>query len=305
MKIFMTGGTGFVGTTLTKKLTQMGHQVTVLTRAVSEDRPLPQGASYLEGDPTEQGAWQERVAEHEAIINLAGASIFRRWSETAKEIIRDSRILTTQNLVEALSARKQRETLFLSTSAIGYYGSNEDEELDEESPPGDDFLASLAQEWEPTALKAEEFGVRVVLLRFGIVLGKNGGALRQMVPIFNLCLGSPLGNGQQWFSWIHEEDLANIYLYLIGEKDISGPINCTAPNPVRNGDLTRILGEVLGKPTFMPAVPGFVIRLIMGEFGSILLEGQRVLPKRLLATAFRFSFPEIRKALQDLLGLFV
>lgn len=302
MKIFMTGGTGFVGTTLTKKLTQEKHQVTILTRAPTEDRPLPKGATYLEGDPTEKGAWQESVAEHEVIINLAGASIFRRWSETAKEIIRDSRIHTTRNLVEALSARKGKETLFLSTSAIGYYGSHEDEELDENTPPGEGFLPSLAQEWESEALKAGAYGARVAPLRFGIVLGKNGGALRQMIPIFSLCLGSPLGSGKQWFSWIHEEDLARIYLHLMGQKDISGPINCTAPNPVRNMDLTRALGEALGKPTFLPAVPGFMLRIIMGEFGSVLLEGQRVLPKRLLDTGFRFTFPEIHKVLRDLLN---
>ena len=302
MKIFMTGGTGFVGTTLIKRLTQEGHQVTVLTRASPEESPLPKGASYLEGDPTEKGAWQESAAEHDVIINLAGASIFRRWSKRAKETIRDSRIQTTQNLVEALAARKGKETLLLSTSAIGYYGSHEDEELVEESPPGEGFLASLAQEWELEALKSEAYGARVALLRFGIVLGKNGGALRQMIPIFSLCLGSSLGSGEQWFSWIHEEDLASIYLHLIRQKDISGPINCTAPHPVRNMDLTRALGQAMGKPTFLPAVPGFILRMIMGEFGSVLLEGQRVLPKRLLDTGFQFNFPEIKEALEDLLG---
>lgn len=298
----MTGGTGFVGTTLAERLIQEKHQVTILTRVPSENRALAQGAKYVEGDPTEKGVWQESVAEHEVIINLAGASIFRRWSETAKEIIRDSRIYTTQNLVEALAARKGKETLLLSTSAIGYYGFQEDEELIEESAAGDHFLASLAQEWEAEALKAEVHRVRVALLRFGIILGKNGGALGQMVPLFNLWLGSPLGSGEQWFSWIHEEDLASIYLHLIGEKDITGPINCTAPNPVRNMDLTRALGEVLRKPTFMPAVPGFMIKMVMGEFGSVLLEGQRVLPKRLLDMGFQFKFPKIRKALQNLLG---
>jgi len=302
MKIFMTGGTGFVGTTLTKKLIQEKHQITILTRTLTEDSPLSKGVTYLEGDPTEKGGWQERVAEHEVVINLAGASIFRRWSETAKELMRDSRIHTTQNLVDALAPRKGKEILLLSTSAIGYYGFQEDEELGEEDAPGEGFLASLAQEWESVALKAEAFGAKVALLRFGIVLGSNGGALRQMVPLFNMYLGSPLGHGEQWFSWIHEEDLANIYSYLIAERNISGPINCTAPNPIKNRDLTKTLAEVLGKPTFMPAVPGFMLRLIMGEFGSVLLEGQKVLPSRLLDMGFRFKFPEIKEALQDLLG---
>jgi uncharacterized protein (TIGR01777 family) len=301
MKIFMTGGTGFVGTTLTKKLTRERHQITILTRTLIEDSALQRGVTYLEGDPAEKGVWQESVAEHDVVINLAGASIFKRWSETAKELIRDSRIHTTQNLVDALAPRKGKETLLLSTSAIGYYGFQEDEELGEEGAPGDGFLASLSQEWESAALKAEAFGAKVTLLRFGIVLGKHGGALRQMVPLFNMYLGSPLGHGEQWFSWIHEEDLAGIYSYLIAERNVSGPINCTAPNPVRNTDLTKTLAEVLGKPTFMPAVPGFMLRLIMGEFGSVLLEGQKVLPNRLLGMGFRFKFPKLRGALEDLL----
>jgi uncharacterized protein (TIGR01777 family) len=302
MKIFMTGGTGFVGTNLTKQLTQKGHDVTVLTRAITEGRILPQGASYLEGNPTEEGTWQERVGEHEVIINLAGASIFRRWTKSAKEVMLDSRILTTKNLVEALSARKDRETLFLSTSAVGYYGPHGDEELDERSPPGDDFLASLAQEWESSAVKAEAFGIQVVLLRFGIIFGKEGGALKQMAPLFQWYLGSPLGTGKQWFPWIHEQDLVNIYLYVLEQKDISGPINCTAPNPVRNEELTKVLGEVLGKPTFMPAVPGFMLKIMMGEFGSVLLNGQKVIPKRLLEMGFSFSFPGLKEALEDLLS---
>jgi len=301
MKIFMTGGTGFVGTTLTKALTQKGHRVTILSRSVSRDNPLPRGAAYLEGNPTQEGVWQKEVLDHEVIINLAGSSIFRRWTKASKKDIRDSRILTTQNLVKALSSEKGGKRLLLSTSAVGYYGFHDDEELDEEYPSGDGFLASLVHEWESTALKAEASGVRVVLLRFGAVLGKNGWTLKQMVPIFKYCLGAPLGSGKQWFSWIHEKDLASIYQYVLERDDISGPINCTAPNPVRNKELTRITGEVMGKPTFMPAVPGFMIKMIMGEFGSIFLKGQKALPKRLSDTGFRFQYPEIKEALKDLL----
>jgi uncharacterized protein (TIGR01777 family) len=301
MKVFLTGGTGFVGTNLTKALAEKGHHLTLLTRRIREDRPLPPGAEYLEGDPTLQGPWQDKVAEHEVIINLAGTSIFRRWTKSAKKAIRESRILTTQNLVDALSSRQGMNTVLLSTSAVGYYGFHEDEDLDEESPPGDDFLASLAVEWEALAMKAENYGARVVPLRFGIVLGKEGGALKQMIPMFKWYLGSPLGNGKQWFSWIHIKDLANIFLYLMEEQDISGPIDCTSPQPVRNIELTKALGGVLGKPTFMPAVPAFAMQMVMGEFGSILVKGQKVLPKRLLEKGFRFRFPEIRGALQDLL----
>jgi uncharacterized protein len=302
MKVFITGGTGFVGTTLTQKLAQEGHEVTLLTRSIKGHPAPPQGVSYVEGDPSQKGPWQEKVADQDVAINLAGASIFRRWSDSAKKLIWDSRIQTTQNLVEALSARQGKEVQLLSTSAVGYYGSHEDEVLDEGSLPGEGFLPDLSKEWESAAVKAEEFGAHVILMRFGIVLGRRAGALQQMIPAFKWWMGSPLGIGNQWFSWIHEQDLVDIFLYLIKEKKISGAVNCTAPNPVTNRELTHVLGEVLSKPTFMPAVPGFVMSLILGEFGSVLLKGQRVVPKKLLDTGFRFTFPDLRSALRDLLG---
>jgi uncharacterized protein (TIGR01777 family) len=301
MKIFMTGGTGFVGTTLTQRLTQKGHHVSVLTRSIPEGRPLPQGASYVEGNPTEQGAWQKTVSSHEVIINLAGASIFKRWTDSVKTSILESRVRTTKHLVEALDGRKGRETLFLSTSAVGYYGFHEAEALDEDSPSGDGFLATVSREWESAALKAEEFGARVILFRSGVVLGRHGGALKLMAGLFKWYLGSPLGGGEQYFSWIHEEDLARIYEYVIEKKVVSGPINCTAPTPVQNKDLTTALAKTLGKPLFMPAVPGFAFKMVMGEFASVFLEGQNVLPKRLLDMGFRFRFKDIREAFQDLL----
>jgi uncharacterized protein (TIGR01777 family) len=300
MRILITGGTGFVGKTLTRALTQQGHQVTVLTRSINQNPPLPEGSSYLEGDPIEKGKWQDSVPDHEAIINLAGSSIFRTWTDKAKKSIWDSRISTTLNLVEALSGSKGKNRVLLSTSAVGYYGPHEEEELDEESSSGDDFLAKLAQEWESTARRAEDSGARVVLTRFGIVLGKDGGALKQMVPWYKWGLGSPLGSGKQWFSWIHELDLSRIYLFVLEREDISGPINCTSPNPVRNRELTAALGKALGRPTFLPAVPSLVLKLMLGEFGSVLLKGQKVLPKRLRELGFHFLHPEIQEALRDL-----
>jgi uncharacterized protein (TIGR01777 family) len=302
MKIFVTGGTGFVGTTLTQKLVVQGHEVTVLTRSIkSKDHILPKGASCLEGDPTKAGPWQESVADHKAIINLAGHSIFKRWNSKTKKSIRDSRVLTTQNLADALSARKGKETVLLSASAVGYYGFCGDEDLDEGSPGGNDFLASVTREWEAAALEAEKHGVRVILCRFGIVLGSSGGALNQLVPLFKKGLGSPLGGGKQWLSWIHEQDLVNVYLFFLEKKNISGPINCTAPEPVRNREFTQALGKALGRPIFMPVVPGFLIKLTMGEFGSVLLNGQKVLPKRLIDMGFGFQFSNIKEALEDLL----
>jgi hypothetical protein len=261
----------------------------------------PKGISYAEGDPTEKGQWQNKIADQDVLINLAGASIFRRWNDAAKKLIWDSRIQTTQNLVEALSARRGRETRLFSTSAVGYYGFHQDEVLDESSPLGEGFLADLSKEWESAALKAKDHGVHVNLMRFGIVLGRRGGALQQMIPTFKRWMGSPLGSGNQWFSWIHEQDLVDVFLFLIKNK-IPDAVNCTAPNPVTNRELTKMLGEALGKPTFMPAVPGFVMSAVLGEFGSVLLKGQRVAPKKLLEAGFRFSFPDLRSALKDLLG---
>lgn len=302
MKVFITGGTGFVGTTLTQRLAQEGQEVTVLTRSIKSHPAALQGVSYVEGDPTQKGTWQDKVAGQDVLVNLAGASIFRRWSDAAKKMIWDSRIETTKNLVKALSASTGKETHLFSTSAVGYYGFHQDEVLDESSPSGEGFLAALSREWESAAMKAKDYGVHVTLMRFGIVLGRRGGALQQMITPFKWWMGSPLGSGNQWFSWIHEQDLVDIFLYLIKEKKGSGAVNCSTPNPVTNRELTKKIGEVMGKPTFMPAVPGFVMSLMLGEFGSVLLKGQRVVPKKLLDAGFRFSFPDLGIALKDLLG---
>jgi uncharacterized protein (TIGR01777 family) len=301
MRIFMTGGTGFVGTTLTRELTAKGHSVTVLMRKVELGQSLPAGASSLEGDPTIRGSWQQRVPEHEAFINLAGSSIFTRWTNETKRSIRESRILTTKHLVEAMAPRKGKETVLFSTSAVGYYGFHGDEELGEDSPPGTDFLATLAREWEAEAVKAKEYGVRVVLTRFGIVMGRTGGMLGEVVPIFRKFLGANLGSGDQWLSWVHEQDLARIFLTLLDNRALEGPLNCTAPEPVRNREFTETLGSVLGVPTFLPPVPGFILQLMKGEFGSVILKGQRVLPRRLLAAGFQFLYPTLKEALTEIL----
>jgi uncharacterized protein (TIGR01777 family) len=301
MNIFITGGTGFVGSNLATRFSAQGHKVTILTRSIREGGSSPEGVSFLQGDPVEKGSWQKRVSEHEIIINLAGASIFSLWTKRRKRMIRDSRVKTTLNLVEALSDRKGKETLLLSTSAVGYYGFHGDEALDESSAPGNDFLASVTREWETTALKAQTFGARVVLCRFGIVLGSNGGALSRMMLPIKWYLGSSLGNGRQWFSWIHEQDLADIIIYLIEQENLSGPINCTAPYPVTNRDMTTAMAEALNRPVLLPPVPAFVLKLILGEFASTLVCGQKVLPKKLLNMGFRFRFPNIQDALNDLL----
>lgn len=300
MKILITGGTGFVGKQLTSRFIQEGNEVTILTRSLKEWGQLPKGISYLQGDPTQKGPWQEAIPSHDVIINLAGASIFSKWSEEYKKLIRDSRVFTTRNIIEGIPSKFEKEISLFSTSAVGYYGFRGDEELDEESPPGNDFLARLAIEWEAEALKAKEKGTRVVITRFGIVLGEKGGALGQMIPLFKKFIGGPIGSGQQWFSWVHIKDLAEASAFLIKHREIPGPVNVCSPNPVKNKDLAKALGRALHRPSFMPA-PGFMIKLVLGEFGSVILEGQRVLPRRLLEKGFTFQYPDIDKALQSII----
>jgi hypothetical protein len=183
---------------------------------------------------------------------------------------------------------------------VGYYGFHGDEELDEDSPPGNDFLARMAVEWEAEALKAKDKRARVVITRFGIVLGEKGGALGQMIPLFKKYIGGPIGSGRQWFSWVHIKDLAEAFAFLIKHPEVSGPVNVCSPNPVKNKDLAKALGKALHRPSFMPA-PGFMIKLVLGEFGSVILEGQRVLPRRLLKHGFNFQYSNIEKALQNIL----
>ena len=299
MKVFMTGGTGFVGTSLAKRFISEGHSVTILTHDSASATLKMDGLDYLEGNPTVAGNWQTKVPAYDVIVNLAGASIFSRWTDRQKNILLSSRILTTRNLVDALPKDAGYITFF-STSAVGYYGFHQDEELTEASPAGADFLARLADDWEREALKAQQKGARVIITRFGIVLGKNGGALGQMIPLFKFFLGGPLGSGRQWFSWIHMRDLAEAFIFLLAKKDISGPVNICSPQPVRNLELGHAIGRVLHRPSFLPA-PGFMIKLILGEFGSVLLKGQRVIPKRLLDAGYKFQYPGIDQALKDII----
>ncbi|MBM4322476.1 MAG: TIGR01777 family protein [Deltaproteobacteria bacterium] len=301
MKILITGGTGFVGTQLIARLVQEGHEVTILTRSLKGAKGASPGISYLEGDPTRKGPWQASIKDHDAVINLAGASIFSRWTEEHKRAIRESRVHTTQNIVEGIPSHPERPCTLLSTSAVGYYGFCGDEELVEDSPPGNDFLARIAKEWEGEALKAREKGARVVITRFGIVMGEKGGALGQMIPLFKKYIGGPIGSGKQWFSWVHIKDLTEAFVFLLKHPEISGPVNICSPNPVRNKDLARALGKALRKPSFMPA-PGFMIKLVLGEFGSVILKGQRVIPKRLLDHGFVFQYADIDQALQSITG---
>jgi hypothetical protein len=301
MKVLITGGTGFIGRKLVSELLAAGHRITVLTRDMGKERVMPERVALVHYNPVEPGRWQESVAEHDVIINLAGLSIFRLWSERTKNKIIESRTTTTRNLVEALALRKGRETRFFSISGIGYYGPHGDELLMEDSHPGDDFLARLAVEWESEALKAKEHGARVVLLRLGHVLGRGGGVLRKLTMVTKLYLGGRWGNGNQWLSWIHEKDIPHAFLFLLENKAIEGPVNLCSPYQVRNREIMSLLRKVLKRPALIPVVPGWLLRTFTGEFADVFLTGQRVVPRMLLDNGFNFEYPVIDDALLDLL----
>jgi hypothetical protein len=300
MRTLIVGGSGFVGSHLTPFLVENGFDVTVMARRPDRGPKLPSEVKMLASDATKPGEWQAQVPTFDLLINLAGVSVFKRWDDAYKKLLRDTRILTTRYLVEAIPSDAERKITLINTSGAGIYGATGDEELFESAPPGSDFLSHLARDWEAEAYKAEEKGVRVLTTRFGIILGKGGGALAQMVLPFKFFAGGPIGSGRQWVPWMHVKDLCRAELFLIEHENIRGPVNFSAPFPVRNVELSKAIGKAIGRPSFMPA-PSFMIKLVLGEFGSVILEGQRAIPKVLLENGFRFEFPTIDEALKDLL----
>jgi uncharacterized protein len=299
MKILMTGGTGFVGSFLTTRLLHDGNIVSILTRNQNDLKTGSLDVSFIVGDPLVPGPWQQVVNNYDAIINLAGASIFNRWTAAQKRAIRESRINTTRNIVNAIDECSGKAVTLLSASAVGYYGFHGDEELTEEAPPGDDFLATIAREWEEEALMAQKKGARVCIMRFGIVLGMPGGALGQMISLFRKFVGGPIGSGKQWFSWVHVDDLTGAFSFLLKHPELSGRFNVCSPKPVRNKELSKTIGKALHRPSLMPT-PGFMVRLVLGEFGSVVLKGQKVIPRRLLENGYDFKYQDIDKAIASI-----
>jgi uncharacterized protein len=297
MKIFITGGSGFVGTNLAFYLLGKGHRVIAVGTSSAHKVIQHDKFHYISADTTIKGDWQDGLKPVDAVINLAGKSIFKRWSDTYKDQIYNSRILTTRNLVEAIA--DQKDIIFCSTSAVGYYGDRADEVLKEDALPGNDFAAKVCMAWEKEAFRAESKGVRVAAMRFGVVLGKDGGALAKMVPAFKFFAGGPLGSGLQWFPWIHMDDLIAAIMFILETPDLKGPVNFCSPNPVRNREFASALGQVLNRPSVLKA-PSFMIRMIMGEMGKSLMSSQRAIPDKLLKQGFKFQYPDIKNALYDL-----
>ncbi|WP_054029910.1 TIGR01777 family oxidoreductase [Desulfatitalea tepidiphila] len=299
MQTLITGGTGFVGRSLCAHLMNQGHRVTVIgTRRRSDAEIGSDPYTYIAADTTQPGDWQQAVAQSDLIVNLTGRTIFKRWTRRYKEQIYDSRILTTRHLVSALPEKSR--AILLSTSAVGYYGDGEERILTEQSPNGEGFLASLARDWEAEARKAADRGVRVALMRLGIVLGTDGGALANMLPAFRKFAGGPLGSGRQWFPWIHIGDLIAAMQFLIERSDLSGAFNLCGPEPVRNRDFAKALGKAIGRPAAVP-VPLLALKLALGEAAGALLAGQRAVPAALQAAGFEFRYGRLDAALEDLL----
>jgi uncharacterized protein (TIGR01777 family) len=299
MNITVTGATGFVGAHLTRALLNSGHTVHALARKRPAD--LPAAVQFSEWRSTEEEPPRESLAQADAVIHLAGEPVAQRWTPEAKKKIRGSRVDGTRHLVNALSTESRRPRVLICASAIGIYGSRGDEILTESSTPGDDFLATLVVDWEKAAALAEALGIRVVRFRFGVVLGKEGGALAKMLPPFRLGLGGRLGSGRQWMSWIHIHDVINLVLVTLANAAVHGPLNATAPEPVTNTQFTRELASALHRPAIFP-VPKLALNLLLGEMAGMVLASQRVIPEAANGLAFDFQYPKLGPALANLLS---
>lgn len=295
MKVAVSGATGLIGTALRESLVADGHQVLALTR---HDRLPPLETITWDVD---HGRFDAGALEGvDAVVHLAGEPIAQRWNDARKKAIRESRVKSTRLLVEGLKSLKTKPRVLVSASAIGLYGDRGDEELVETSPPGEGFLAETCQAWEQAAMEAMGLGIRTAVIRTGILLSTRGGALKKMLLPFRLGAGGPVGSGNQWMSWVHIDDHIRALRFILDKDDLMAAVNVTAPNPVQNRAFGKALGRAVSRPALLPT-PAFALKLIFGEMASILLEGQRVLPKKLLDNGYRFRFPELGPALSDLL----
>ena len=304
MKVAVTGATGFVGSRLVQRLHDAGHQVKVFTRNPERARKVFPEAVFKQVEivayaPQESGGWQTKISGCDAVINLAGEAISERWTPERKRAIMDSRAVGTDKLVEAIGQAEVKPKVLISASAVGFYGTSETAEFYETSEPiQQDFLSQVCQAWEQAADKVTAFGTRLVTVRIGIVLG-TGGAIAKMLTPFRLYAGGPIGSGQQWFSWIHRDDLVSLLMQGLTNETMSGVYNGTAPHPVRMAELCDTLGKVMNRPSWLP-VPDFVIETLLGDGAVVVLEGQKVLPERTQSTGFSYAYPKVETALREI-----
>lgn len=299
MVIAVTGATGLVGSRLVSRLSAQGHTVRILTRNVDKARSqLPYARLQFYNI---QRQLSDALKGATGVVNLAGEPIATRWSASLKREIKNSRVITTAKLAEAINAlpEAERPEVICSASAVGYYGNSQSQTFNESSTSGRDYLAEVCRDWENAAKQSKT--KRVVIVRTGIVLAKEGGAMAKMLPIFNIFAGGPLGTGQQWCSWIHRDDLVNLYIEALQNSSFDGTYNATAPNPVRMSELCSSMGRVLGRPSWLP-VPEFALQTLLGEGAKVVLEGQRVLPARAQEQGFDFKFDDVDIAVRDIVS---
>lgn len=309
MKIIIAGGSGFLGSPLAEMYAEDGHDVRVLTRSLESGETRHDPGTGVPGITRvgwkadgKSGPWAAVLEGAHGVVNLSGESLAsKRWSAESKKRFRDSRVLATRSLAEAIRAAATPPAVLISGSAVGFYGPSDDRPLTESDPAGTDFLARLCADWEQEARQAERPGTRVALLRTGIVLERSGGALPEMMRPFRFFAGGPIGSGRQYVSWIHRLDWIEIVRWIVQTPVVSGPVNATAPHPVTNRHLSRALGHAMHRPSLVPA-PGFALKIVLGEFADSVLTGQRVLPARAQKEGYHFRYPEIEQAFRGIFG---
>ncbi len=302
MRVLITGGTGTVGRRLVEHMIQHTWAVTVVSRRPFKPATLPAKITFAQWDAETAEGWGKLVDGADAVVNLAGAGLAEaRWTDERKKILRESRVKAGQAVVEAIGAAEKKPKVLVNASAVGYYGPRGDEEITEESQPGNDFLADLCRDWEASTDPVLEMGLRRVIIRTGMVLDVRGGALPRMLLPFRFLGGGPVGSGQQWYSWIHYYDEVEAIRFLIENEAASGPFNLTAPNPLKSRDFAKAIGKAMKRPAFLPA-PAPILKQVFGEMSTVLLEGQRVVPKRLQEMGYTFKYPTAEAALAELIS---
>jgi uncharacterized protein (TIGR01777 family) len=302
MNVLVTGGTGFIGSALVERLAKENHRVLLLSRRPQALRTASQGiVQAVLWDGKTIGSWARRLEGVDAVVNLAGESIGgKRWTRRRKVLLVDSRIEPTRAIVAAIGSVEKKPAVLVNASAVGYYGDVENGDVAETHPPGIDFLARLCERWEKEALRAEECGVRVVRMRFGVVLETGGGALKRMIVPFRFFVGGPLGSGRQWFPWVHRDDVIGAITFSLMNPSISGPVNVTAPDVVTMSEFARALGKAMHRPTWV-RVPAFVLKVVLGEMAGTVVSGQRVVSRKLLDAGYTFRYPKLDGALGAIL----
>jgi len=301
-KVLLTGATGMIGKKIYKALLRRGDEITVFTSSMVKGvQKIPGADELIEWNYKEKNQWQKHINGKDAIIHLAGANLFgKRWTKEYKKTIIESRQVGTRNIIDAIAKSEKKPEVFVCASAVGYYGDHGEDEITETAAPGSDFLARVCKIWEDEASKAENYGVRGVSIRTGVVLYKHDGALKQMITPFKFFVGGPLGNGTQWFPWIHINDIVRAYLFAIDNPNLKGAVNAASPQTVRMKDFSKKLGKILSRPSFF-RVPSFAIKLAVGEVADTLVNSQRIVPKKLIENNFEFEFESLEESLKNLL----